>query len=397
MALVVNTNTASLNVQYQLKATQYKIGESYQRLSSGLRINSAKDDAAGLAISDRIESILRGQTVAVRNANDAISFSQVAEAGLAGLTSLLQRMRELAVQSANAGLSDDDHAALNTEFVQLQHEVTRITATTKFNDLVVLDGSEKTFQIGYGTAADNRLSFVGHNLITDTSFTGLAAFVNNGVTQATMNKAKSDFMANGGTFNTSDGSPAAGSGLGNLNSTQTAFQNNISAADQTTFNTAKNAFISAGGRFSAVDGSAIAAKSGTALIGGVNTPVSTANDLNALNAFNTAQLDFYAAAKGIQILDQTSSLSAMVSIDNALAEISTEAALFGSTQNRLAGIISGLQSSIENQAAAKSRIVDTDFAAETAALAKHQILQKASTAVLAQANQMTSNVMALLK
>jgi len=153
MAITINTNVQSLNTQRSLSKSQASLANSMQRLSSGLRINSAKDDAAGLAISDRMTSQIRGMNQAVRNSNDAISFAQTAEGALGEMTNILQRMRELSVQSANATNSDDDRTALNSEFTELRSELDRIVDTTKFNGKNLLDGtysgdSAAMFQVG---------------------------------------------------------------------------------------------------------------------------------------------------------------------------------------------------------------------------------------------------------
>jgi flagellin len=280
MASFINTNMASLNTQRNLSASQAALSTSIQRLSSGMRVNSAKDDAAGMAIASRMEATIKGQTVAMRNANDAISFSQTAEGALSKIGDNLQRMRELAVQAANGTNGDDDRDSLDTEFKQLQAEVSRITGNTKFNGIQVL-GAEAaagiTFQIDSGNTADSKIEVTGADLTDATSKTAIAA---------------DDAIAIG-----KDGDAAA-----------------------------------------------------------------------ALDA-----------------------------IDDALKEVSTESIKHGATQNRFAAVISTLQVSIENQTAARSRIMDTDFAAETATMARGQILQQAGMAMLAQANQLPNGVMALLK
>ncbi len=403
MALIIDTNIASLSIQGSLMATQNAYETSVQRLSSGLRVNSAKDDAAGLAIADRIDSIVGGQMVATRNANDGISYSQTADSALSSIINILQRMRDLAVQSANFTSSDADRVALNTEFTQLQAEISQITGGTTFNGDKVFDGSAKTFQIGAGTSADNRITIQGVDLTADTSNTGLAAFINNGTSQATVDAATTAFIAAGGTFSTADGSPS-GPESAPLNATTNAFANNISSSDQATFSTAKSAFISTGGSFNSVNGNPVMAKSGTATIV-VNpgpppvtqtVPSSTAADINAYNTFTAAQYAYNAAAKGIEILDQPSSLTAIGTIDNAINEVDAEAAKQGAFQNRMNTVISNLQVSVENQSAARSRIMDTDYAVETANLARNQILKQVSTALLAQANQLPVTVLSLL-
>ena len=290
MASFINTNMASLNTQRNLTSSQAALNQSIQRLSSGLRVNGAKDDAAGYAIANRMDSTIRGQNVAIRNANDAISFSQTAEGAMSKISDNLQRMRELAVQAANGTNGDDDRTSLNTEFAQLQAEITRISSNTKFNGFSVLDGADHTFQIGSGTGSDNQITISGVDLTDAASDTGKSATV-------------STTLSSGGT----------------------------------------------------------------------------------------------AATDGINILDQTNAIAAMAQIDDALKEVSTETIKHGAHQNRFQAVISTLQVSVENQTTSRSRIMDTDYAAETATMARGQILQQAGMAMLAQANQLPNGVMALMK
>ena len=279
MASFINTNMASLNTQRNLSASQAALNTSIQRLSSGMRVNSAKDDAAGMAIASRMESTIKGQTVAMRNANDAISFSQTAEGALSKIGDNLQRMRELAVQAANGSNGDDDRTSLDTEFKQLQAEITRVTGNTKFNGVQVL-GAEAatgiTFQIGAGNTDDDKITVTGADLTDATSKTAIAA---------------------------------------------------------------------------------------------AYTGITTQGDAQ----------------------------DALAAIDDALKEVNTESINHGATQNRFTAVISTLQVSVENQTAARSRIMDTDFASETATMARGQILQQAGMAMLAQANQLPNGVMALLR
>lgn len=404
MVFTINTNIDALKIQRSMAAAQNAGDIAMQRLSSGLRINGANDDPAGLAISDRMTSIVRGQTVAVDNANDAISFAQTADAALSSLTDTLQRMRDLAVESANFTNSATDRQALNTEFTGLQGLITQLTNTTLFNNQNPFDGAARVFQIGYGVSADNRITFQGTDLTSDTSYTGLAAFINNGVSQATVDNAASAFIAGGGTFNPTDGSPL-GAGAAALNATTSAFANNVDAADQTTFNNAKTAFTNAGGSFNAGNGNPVAAKSGTTTVVispgpppvTQQVPVSTPADINTYNTFTAAQTAYYASAKGLEILDQPSALSAISGIDNALHEIETEKSQLGGFENRLNSIVADLRDSIINQSAARGRIMDADYAVETSNLSRGQILRHAEAAMLAQANQMPDGVLSLLR
>jgi len=281
---VINTNLPSLNTQRNLSASSSDLNTSIQRLSSGMRVNSAKDDAAGLSIATRIDSQVRGMNVAMRNSNDAISLAQVAEGALGKVTDSLQRMRELAVQSANATNSAADRDNLNKEYTQLQAEITRVTTSTKFNGNVVLDGSARDFQVGADTTDVIRVS------------------------GANMNDAAS----------------------------------NVAIA---------------------------------------------ATDAFSLNPGGVA---------GAQ-LDGTAATAAITQLDLALAEVNTERANFGAVQNRFSSVIGNLQVSVENQSASKSRIMDADFASETAKLSRAQILQQAGTAMLGQANSLPNGVLALLR
>lgn len=278
MPQIINTNIASLNAQRNLNMSQSSLQVSLQRLSSGLRVNSSKDDAAGLAVASRMETQSRGMSVAIRNASDGLSLAQVAEGGLGLLTQHLQRMRELAVQSANGIYTSADRSLLNAEFFQLASEVTRVIQSTDFNGKKVLNGSASNliFQIGAGTSATNRI-----------------------------------------TINISNLSAAAGV-------------------------------------------SAIAALS---IGGGTAGPA----------------------------------ISAMSVITLALNSINDMRARLGAVQSRFDGVISLLQSSRENQDAARSRIMDADYAAETANLTRAQILQQAGVAMLAQANALPNNVLSLLR
>jgi len=266
MSAVINTNIASLNAQRNLDSSKMSLNTSIQRLSSGLRINSSKDDAAGLAIATRMDSQIRGATVAVRNANDAISFAQTAEGGLSKQTDALQRMRELAVQAANGSNNSGDRANLDAEFQQLTSEVSRLGTSTTFNGNAVFGSTAITFQIGANT--------------TDTLSVAAVA----------------------------SGSVAASS---------------VSSASAAT--------------------------------------------------------------------------DAITAIDAALDAVNTTRATLGATQNRFESVVSSLNVAIENQSASKSRIMDADFAAETANMTRNQILQQAGTAMLAQANSLPNSVLKLLQ
>jgi flagellin len=281
MPQTINTNLTSLNAQRNLNSSQSSLATSMQRLSSGLRVNSAKDDAAGLAIAERMNTQVRGMNVAIRNANDGISLSQTAEGALGKISDNLQRMRELAVQSANDTNSTTDRVALDNEFKQLASENARLITNTTFNGQPLLTGTGGTggvftFQVGANSTADNQI-----------------------------------------TITTSDVATAMGT--------------NTQGAAATLGTTAAEA------------------------------------------------------------------LTAMDNIDAALTEVNSARSTYGAAQNRFEAVISGLQVASENQAAARSRIMDADFAAETAAMSRAQILQQAGTAMVAQANQLPQQVLRLLQ
>jgi flagellin len=268
MALSVNTNVMSLNAQRNLSRTQTGLATAMERLSSGLRVNSAKDDAAGLAIANRMDAQVRGMNVAIRNAGDAISLAQTAEGGLNEITNMLQRMRELAVQSANATNSGSDRINLNAEYQALNTEITRQVGATKFNGVAIIAG----------------------------------------------------VVAN-------------------------QFQVGANATDTITVTTA------------------------------------------AMGA----------AAAGGDILTVGAATTAIGAVDTALDLTTTNRATYGAVQNRFQSVINNLQVASENQASARSRIMDADFAMETANLTRFQILQQAGTAMVAQANAVPQSVLSLLQ
>jgi flagellin len=276
---VINSNINSLNAQRNLSASQNTLATSMQRLSSGLRINSAKDDAAGLSIATKMDSQIRGMSQAIRNANDGISLAQTADGGLSTATDALQRMRELAVQAANGTNTTADSLSLDKEYQALGAEIVRVATSTQFNgtDILTAAATAKVIQVG-------------------------------------------------------------------ANSTQTI---TIAKADLETI----------------------------------------AKTLSTGAAASTTS----------ELTDTTKANTALGLLDTALTDTNALRADLGATQNRMGYAVSNLQSSVENQSAAKSRIMDTDFAAETANLSRSQVLQQAGTAMVAQANQLPQGVLALLR
>jgi flagellin len=385
MAAIINTNVISLNAQRNLNSSQNALATTLQRLSSGLRINSAKDDAAGLAISERMTSQIRGLNQAARNANDGISMSQTAEGALGEIGNNLQRIRELAVQSRNASNSASDRAALNNEVQQAIAEIDRVASTTAFNGIKLLDGTfnNQSFQVGANVGetiditslVNAQSSAMGSTTSTTANVAGVAATAFTAITAG-------DLTING----TSVGAVAAG---GNA-ITQGA---NIAAAINTVTNT------------TGVTATADAATGAVSLTNqsGTNTVVAFAGAtastaITGLTAATTtATTTTVNGFAGVDISSKWGADVAIASMDSAMSALNAARADLGAYQNRFSSAIANLQTTSENLTASRSRIVDADFAAETATLSRNQVLQQAGTAMLAQANALPQSVLSLLR
>lgn len=378
MAAVINTNIASLNTQRNLNASQSSLQTSIQRLSSGMRINSSKDDAAGLSIATRMDAQIRGQTVAIRNSNDGISLAQTAEGALSSVTDNLQRIRELAIQSSNATNTQVDRDALNSEVTELKAEIERVANQTTFNGTKLLDGSFSgaNFQVGANVAETITVSAVADvNLaaLSSVKYATLAAGAATGFATA--------IPAGGLTLNGVDLGPIASSAdaAGRLTAVNAA----INAVSSKTGVTADGAGLLTS---TIADGSIVfAGASATVAISGYLAGTTAAS--------GTATVGM----ASLSVATYVGSQSAISQIDSALAQVNTARASMGAVQNRFSSVVSNLQSSVENLSASKSRIMDADFASETANLTRGQILQQAGTAMLAQANSLPNGVLALLR
>lgn len=374
MALGINTNVASLNAQNQLSRSQNLSDQALQRLSSGLRINSAKDDAAGLAISERFTTQIRGLDVAARNANDGISLAQTAEGALVEIGNNLQRIRELSVQSANASNSQSDRDALNAEVDQLVSEIDRVANQTNFNGTNLLDGSfsNALFQVGA-----NAGQTIGIGNIVDANVDALGS---------------SQFAADAtGTVTTGavSGLTINGVTIDDVADTGVAADNAAALAE------AINAKFDQTGVYASVSGADLtleSVKSDTDLvIGGTVTNTGLTAGTTAASA---------SAETFVQDLDISSFVGAQRALeiaDNSLTEVTTARADMGAVQNRFSSTIANLQTTSENLSASRGRILDADFAAETAKLSKAQVLQQAGISVLAQANARPQQVLSLLQ
>ena len=497
MALVINTNTSSLTAQRNLTSSQASLSQSIQRLSSGLRINSAKDDAAGLAISERFTSQIRGLNQAVRNANDGISLAQTAEGALKASGDILQRVRELAVQSANATNSASDRQALNAEVGQLVAELDRIAQTTEFNGQKLLDGTFGTAQFQVGANANQTITAATANLRTNVygnnqlqangrpanttngsqsllddagivwasgaftiqGFQGSGTSINvdgtstaqsiatdinarssqTGVTASALTSAKLELSV--GTFGISMVSDNASAV--NINFNTGAFTDSdrlneaISSINQQSSKTGVTASLNRDGdaiiltNFNGndirltlsentspilltkvneneenigfpqfMDGLDVrfARISGIVALDSQKSFSITATDggeqlfNNSTNASSTLQ-----RVSDLDISSFSKATNALKTVDAALAFISGERAQLGALQSRFETTVANLQVTSENLSASRSRILDADFAVETANLSRAQILQQASTAMVAQANQLPQGVLALLR
>jgi flagellin len=517
MTSYLNTNIASLTTQNNLSRSQSALSQSIQRLSSGLRVNSAKDDAAGFAISNRMDSTIRGQAVAQRNVNDGISMVQTADGALSQINDNLQRMRELAVQAANGTLTDSDRDSLNTEFNNLQQEITRIKSGTKFNGKSLFDGQSTTIQAGAGTSSNDQIALDGIDLTSATSevnkvteslgpnsytayksvkdatqayidansyFDGYnipttnghvviwwvdktgghkapdTALKTSGPTQTQLDayntslntylnsaspsalqafiQAETQYTQAGGTFSnpwTPNG--ANQSAVATMQTAISTFEASIPSSVVSDFHNAYHTIILQGGfngpapecvsnvvrapqsiidnfnnAKAAYDASIPQSivsnyqqaidnffNNGGQFLGLDPKPYMNVMNQDVINTFLAAQNAYYSAGQqqGFNLSSQSGATSAIDQIDKAISEVNKASIKCGASENRLSSVISTLQTSTENQAAARSRIMDTDYAAETATMARTQILQQAGMAILAQANQLPNGIMTLLK
>ncbi|MBV2209521.1 MAG: flagellin [Thermomonas sp.] len=388
---IINTNVMSLNSQRNLAVNSASLGTTIQRLSSGLRINSAKDDAAGLAISERFTTQIRGLDQAARNANDGISLSQTAEGALGEIGNNLQRIRELAVQARNATNSSDDRAALQKEVAQLKSEIARVAKDTSFNDTKLLDGSftAQSFQVGANQGQTIDISSIANASITQlgswtsastTTYTQTTAANTVGATTATQGAS---MVINGVTVSISASARSAAAA-------QTAFVAAFNTAKGLSANAAAlgNVTMSATGAITSTDKQLTVGTmtNVTGMTPGTTTGTATVVAGSAQTGFNNLSIATVSGAD-----------NAILAMDAALKDVNASRADLGAIQNRFESVIRNLTTTSENLSASRSRIRDTDFAKETAELTRTQILTQAGTAMLAQANQAPQSVLSLLR
>ncbi len=386
MPQVINSNIASLNAQRNLNTSQTSLATALQRLSSGLRINSAKDDAAGLAISERFTTQIRGLNQAARNANDAISLAQTAEGALGTIGANLQRIRELAVQSRNATNSASDRAALNTEAQQLKAEIDRVATQTSFNNVKLLDGSfsAQAFQVGanvgetisIASIANAQTAQLGSSSIAQVTGAAASAF-----TAITAGDLTINGVSVGAIAADSNAANRASSIMNAVNSysSQTGVYATILSSAPTQVVLTNSGSVPATPNIVIAFAGGSATTATTGLTAATTTPTTTTG-FAALDISSVAGAD-----------------TAMTTMDAALTAVNTARANLGAYQNRFEAVVSSLQTIAESLTASRSRIQDTDFAAETASLTRSQILQQAGVAMLAQANALPQNVLALVR
>ncbi|WKB54485.1 flagellin [Eleftheria terrae] len=398
MAMTINTNVASLTAQRNLNSSQGSLATSMQRLSSGLRVNSAKDDSAGLAIAERMSAQTRGLNVAARNANDGVSLAQTAEGALGKVGDMLQRMRELAVQSANSTNSEDDRLALQAEVTQLRDEIDRVAKNTSFNGKKLLDGSFSAQNFQVGSNAGESITIAA---VTDASAEGLSTVTYGDGGNASIDAASVttlDEIASG-TLSITVGTDSYD--LAEIPEARTGEERMgqvVEAINRRTADTGVTAFLSQNDdgtyalevRSSRIDETTGDAMAVTATGFSLATTGIDAADMT------TTSTD----ASGIDELSIETAEDAWLAIkqvDDALSQINSARANLGAVQSRFENAVSNIQIQSENTSAARGRIVDADFATETANMSKAQILQQAGTAMVAQANQLPQQVLSLLR
>jgi flagellin len=452
MSLVLNTNVDSLVSQNSLTTSGGMLSNALQQLSSGLRINTAADDAAGYAISNRMTAQINGINQAARNANDGVSLAQTGSGAITQIVNDLQTMRNLAVQSLNATNSASDRASLDQQFQQLSQDIDTVAKTSNFNGVNMLDGSFQgaTFQIGANVGQTITVSSVTSGALTGGSTVNLSALTINGTAVGTNAAAASDASVLASAINTAGITGVSATAVatsvtgatvyaGNATHTGTITINgvatgtiNASAVQATDVNNsvaAINAISAATGVTAVNSGGNLKLTNTTGaniIVGYTGTLVAGDTTMAAATTTSTYSVSYAGTAGGqlviggtitnsgltaattnvalsgtaisnANVLTVTASNATLSSIDAALTQINTTAAQFGAYQTRFNSIVTGLQANATNLSAARSRITDTDYAQQTAALTKAQILQQASTAMVSKTLQIPQNVMTLLQ
>jgi flagellin len=388
---VINTNTKSIVAQNAIAVNNRSLSKAMEQLSTGKRINGAADDAAGLAISEKMTSQIKGLNQAVRNANDGISLIQTAEGALVEVSNMLQRMRELAVQSANDTNTSSDRSALNNEFGQLRSEINRISANTQWNGMNILDRTAGTnangefkFQVGANATQNISLTIGNYGTATSGGTTAVVATTANGTGPGHATPAAQvSTLTIAGTHALGDVITAT---VGDKSFTHTV--------------TAGAAAIQTASEIAA------AIRTGLGTISGVGSTIAAGviTFTASSTAFGSNTFNISAGAGGLlsgisatSITSQSNANTAVAAVDAALSTVNSGRAEMGATINRLSYAADNLMNVSQNTSESRSRILDTDYAQATTELARTQIISQAATAMLAQANQAPQTVLSLLR
>jgi flagellin len=433
MSLVLNTNIDSMVAQNSLTSSGTQLASALQQLSSGLRVNTAADDAAGYAIAQGMTSQINGLNQAAQNANDGVSLAQTASGALSEVTTDLQTMRDLAVESLNATNSSADRADLNAQFQQLSDDINNVAANTQFNGVNLLDGSFQgaDFQIGanagqiisvssiasaatsaignyYTTAATTGNTYTAANVANGDTVTlsiqvgtgagdtaastaaGTATALSTGPITLTGNQ-KTDLASIATAINSAVGS--SDGIIATVDSTTGSI--NLSTADGTNEQSVQLGITNSTGTFNTSGGTLanLGLGSGGALAGTATAAYALGSDANTGITGNATANTL--ASPDVTTVDNSNLV--LISVDQALQQLATTSASLGAYQNRFQAAITGLNTDSTNLSSAKSSIVDTDYAQATSNLSKAQILQQASTAMVAQANTIPQNILTLLQ
>ena len=412
MSLVLNTNLDSLVAQNSLSTSGSQLADALSQLSSGLRINNSADDAAGYAIAQGMTSQINGLNQAAQNANDGVSLTQTATGALSEVTTDLQTMRDLAVESLNASNSSTDRSDLNAQFQQLVADINSVATNTQFNGVNLLDGSFQgaTFQIGanagqtimVASVASAKAGNLGALYTGALTAAGTAGAYNAGT-------ALAPNISNGDTVTFQVAVTPAGGGAAVNYTTNAITLTGNAATDLASIAAGINQAVASQGVIATVNGTTGITLSGNTSQAGAAVAVTVASSTGTVAGDATALADLgvdssdtiattgasYLSASNVNTVDNSN--QSLVQIDAALQQLATSTANLGAYQNRFDALISGLNTDATNLTSAKSAIVDTDYAAATSNLSKAQILQQASTAMVAQANTIPENILTLLQ
>jgi len=412
MSLVLNTNLDSLVAQNSLSSSGTQLANALSQLSSGLRINTSADDAAGFAIAQGMTSQINGLNQAAQNANDGVSLTQTATGALGEVTTDLQTMRDLAVESLNASNSATDRADLNAQFQQLIADINSVASNTQFNGVNLLDGTFQgaTFQIGANAGQTITVSSVASAKAGNLGALYAGALSTGGTAgaYAAVNGTTTN-IANGDTVSFQVAVTAAGATTATNYTTNAVTLTGNAATDLASIAAAVNQAVASQGVIATVNGTTGITLSGNAANAGAAVAVTVASSTGSIAADATALQDLgvdssdtiattgatFVGGSDVTTVDKSN--QALVQIDAALQQLAQSTAQLGAYQNRFDGLINGLHTTSTNLASAKSAIVDTDYAQATSNLSKAQILQQASTAMVAQANTIPQNILTLLQ